>query len=103
MKGKWWIIRSSLCRKIWDVCWPYPLTIDNGKVIDKKAWLYDTNDLPAIDGEQKEVNALYDKGKNLLSHFVVTLKIHFLQKKEIAQLLCEAMKRMVSCGLCFYQ
>ena len=60
------------------------LTIDNGKVIDKKAWLYDTNDLPAIDGEQKEVNALYDKGKDLLSQFVVTLKSPYSSKEEIA-------------------
>ena len=39
----------SLCREIWDVCRSYTLTIDQttGKVIDKKAWLYDTNDLPA--------------------------------------------------------
>ncbi|MFZ0446884.1 MAG: bifunctional UDP-sugar hydrolase/5'-nucleotidase [Bacillus sp. (in: firmicutes)] len=66
------------------------LTIDNGKVIDKKAWLYDTNDLPAIDGEQKVVNDLYDKGKDLLSHFVVTLNSPYSSKEEIAQLLCEA-------------
>jgi 5'-nucleotidase len=68
------------------------LTIDSGKVIDKKASLYDTNDLPAIDGEQKEVNALYDKGKDLLSHFVVTLKSPYSSKEEIAQLLCEAIR-----------
>ena len=78
------------------------LTIDNGKVIDKKAWLYDTNDLPAIDDEQKVVNDLYDKGKDLLSHFVVTLNSPYSSKEEIAQLLCEATKRMVSCRLCFY-
>lgn len=68
------------------------LTIDNGKVVGKKAWLYDTNNLPPLDDEQEVTQALYEKGKSLLSNFVISLDHSFMSKEDLAALLCDATK-----------
>lgn len=68
------------------------LSIDNGKIIDKKAWLYDTNELPIVEEEENIVRDLYIKGKDRLSHDIVSLNIPYTSKEEVAELLCAAMR-----------
>lgn len=61
------------------------------KVIsDKKAWLYDTNELPHLDGENERIASLYTKGEQLLQDEVVYLQKD-LSTIELATLLCEAL------------
>ncbi len=66
------------------------LSFDDGKLIDKKAWLYDTNEMPAVQEEKVIVKGLYNKGKDQLSQDIVSLNSPFTKKEEIAELLCEA-------------
>ncbi|WP_338471917.1 bifunctional UDP-sugar hydrolase/5'-nucleotidase [Niallia sp. XMNu-256] len=68
------------------------LSFDNGKLLEKKAWLYSTNELPVVQDEKNIVKNLYRKGKAMLSQNVVSLNHPFMSKEEIAVLLCEATK-----------
>ena len=70
------------------------LTVDteSKEVIEKKAWLYDTNDLPsAINEYSRSRGSLYQSGKEILSTAVVgqkTIIIH--RRRNFSLLLCEA-------------
>lgn len=63
---------------------------DTKEIVEKKAWLYDTNDLPPIHDEDAAVERLYNQGKDILSASLVTEKTEFTSKEELAQVLCEA-------------
>ncbi|XTP56770.1 bifunctional UDP-sugar hydrolase/5'-nucleotidase [Niallia sp. Krafla_26] len=66
------------------------LIIDDNKLIDKKARLYDSNELPATLGEEMVVENLYKKGKDLLSNDIVSVNHPYMGKEEMAILLCDA-------------
>ncbi|WP_338449300.1 bifunctional UDP-sugar hydrolase/5'-nucleotidase [Niallia oryzisoli] len=69
------------------------LTVDTaGRIVEKKAWLYDTNDLPPIDDEEEKVNQLYNCGKDILSATVVSSQSNEISKEDLAILLCKAIQ-----------
>lgn len=59
-------------------------------VINKKAWLYDTNELPALDGENAMITNLFMMGESLLQTEVTDLKSEY-NTWQIAKLLCQAL------------
>jgi 2',3'-cyclic-nucleotide 2'-phosphodiesterase (5'-nucleotidase family) len=71
------------------------------KVVDKKAWLYDTNDLQPAEDEDTAVKQLYNNGKQILSASLVTENSPYTSKEDIAYILCEAMKEWCQADLAF--
>jgi 5'-nucleotidase len=78
------------------------LTVDSatGDLLEKKAWLYDTNDLPSVAHEEAEVERLYKSGKDILSASVVTADYDHTQE-QLAQLLCEATREWCKADCAF--
>ncbi|MCQ6276557.1 bifunctional metallophosphatase/5'-nucleotidase [Bacillus sp. V3B] len=78
------------------------LTVDSatGSMIEKKAWLYDTNDLPSVVDEEVEVERLYKSGKDILAASVVTSSYHHTQE-QLAKLLCEATREWCQADCAF--
>jgi len=70
------------------------LTVDTaaGRIIEKKAWLYDTNDLPPVENEEEQVNQLYKRGKDILSSAVVASDCNDISKEDLAVMLCQAIQ-----------
>lgn len=60
------------------------------KISDKKAWLYDTNELPHLEGENKMITSFYTKGEQLLQEEVVHLR-KGLNTSDLAMILCESL------------
>ena len=79
------------------------LTVDQttGNVVEKKAWLYDTNDLPPVPDEDEQVEQLYNMGKTSLSATIITDENQFSSQKEIADLLCDALKEYCKADCAF--
>ena len=72
-----------------------------GKVIEKKAWLYDTNDLPLVSDEDEQVEQFYNTGKKALSATVITDDNPLSSQKEIANLLSDALKEYCKADCAF--
>jgi 5'-nucleotidase len=71
------------------------LTIDTNKVIhEKKAQLYETQQLPPREYEDEQIDSLFEKGKTLLyqpiAHVKEELAVHWFQPSTFPQLLCDA-------------
>jgi 5'-nucleotidase len=68
---------------------------EHHKIMKKSARLYDTNELPPIDGEEGMIDSYQVKGKVLLGDQVVVLPeaipSHPLKESPLAQLLCTAL------------
>lgn len=66
------------------------------KVIHKKAYLYDVNELPAAPDEQDEIEAYYQEGKALLSKKVIDLAAPLetdpFRETKLSQMLCKALR-----------
>lgn len=64
-------------------------------IVDRKAWLYDTNDLPAEENEKYKITELYETGVNLLNQEIVTLPVRLdvelFSDNELATYLCESL------------
>ncbi|XJZ26820.1 bifunctional metallophosphatase/5'-nucleotidase [Bacillota bacterium Lsc_1132] len=67
------------------------------KIAHKKAYLYDVNELPAPSYEQDEIEALYQKGKSLLSRKVTDLQAPLendpFRETELARMLCQTLRK----------
>ena len=74
---------------------------ETGEVVEKKAWLYDTNELPPVIDEDVEVEKLFNSGKELLSAAVVTTNNDRISKEELALLLCEATRESCEADCAF--
>lgn len=77
------------------------LTIsDEKKVIQKQAMLYDVKKLPAVRGEEEQVTAFYNQGKEMLSQQITVLpeklESNFYQETNFSRLLCESLREW--CG-----
>lgn len=59
-------------------------------IMEKKARLFDFNELPQVTKEEEAIEQLYDSGKGRLSVPVVTLDSDYLDREELAQLLVDA-------------
>ncbi len=73
------------------------LVVDSQKkIVHKKAYLFDVNELPAPVNEQEEIEALYQEGKMLLSEKITDLPSPLVsdpfQKTELATLLCRTLR-----------
>ena len=73
------------------------LNVDEEKVIqNKKAILYEFNELPAPKNEQEQVMAFFEKGKELLNQQVTTLQEPLLHdpfhETNFSKLLCKALR-----------
>ena len=79
------------------------LNVDSitGKVIEKKAWLYDTNDLPLVPDEDEQVERLYNIGKKMLSATIITDDHSLSSQREIASLLSNALKEYCKADCAF--
>ncbi len=79
------------------------LTVDptTGNIVDKKARLYDTNDLPPVDDENEKVEKLYNTGKESLSSTIITNENQQSSQTELAQLLCDALKEYCEADCAF--
>lgn len=69
------------------------LTIDehSKQIMNKKAWLYDTNELPPIDGENEMITNLLMMGESLLQTEVTKLLVD-QTTTSLASKLCEALR-----------
>lgn len=79
------------------------LMIDTEKkeIVEKKAWLYDTNDFPTSVDENEEIDKLYNDGKKILSASLVTEKAENISKEELAKSLCDAIKEWCNAECAF--
>ncbi len=70
------------------------LTIDpkEKKIVEKKAWLYDTNELPPVIDEIQQVEELYRTGRGMLSTEIIAKKYVRTSQDELAHLLCHALR-----------
>lgn len=79
------------------------LTIDpdEKKIVEKKAWLYDTNELmPAIDEEQ-QVEEWFNSGKEILSAEIISRHYPYTSQDELAHLLCNALREICEADCAF--
>jgi 5'-nucleotidase len=71
------------------------LEINNQKIIDRKAIIYDTKTIPPVQQEQKIIDQFFIEGKSLLAEKVVKLKEDIISdtvdKSSLPTLLCEAL------------
>ena len=65
----------------------------NRRNVEKKAWLYDTNDLPPVIDEDQQIEELFNTGKEILSQKLLHRNNVHTSQDELAQLLCECIKR----------
>lgn len=69
---------------------------DDKKVQDKTAKLYDINELQTTEMEQNQANALFEKGKDMLSQKIVVLPepliSDFSKETKLSKLLCSALR-----------
>jgi 5'-nucleotidase len=79
------------------------LTVDptTGNIVDKKARLYDTNDLPPVDDENEKVEKLYNTGKESLSSTIIANENQQSSQTELAHLLCDALKEYCEADCAF--
>ena len=63
-----------------------------GRIVEQKAWLYDTNDLSPVEDEEEKVNQLYKWGKDILSADAVATDCAEISKKDLALVLCKAIQ-----------
>jgi 5'-nucleotidase len=78
------------------------LTIDHGnKKVEKKAWLYDTNELPPIIDEDYQMEELFNKGKRILSSEIIAQKYVHTSQYELAHLLCHALREISAADCAF--
>lgn len=75
------------------------------KVVHKKAYLYDINELPHAPDEQNEIEALYQEGKALLSQKVTDLPAPFesdpFRETALARLLCQTLREWCEADCAF--
>lgn len=83
------------------------LNIDEKKktIVDRKAWLYDTNELPIEPDEKNKVDELYETGVNLLNQEVITLPesldVDLFSESELASHLCESLREWCEADCAF--
>lgn len=69
------------------------LSVDEQKrIVEKKAWLYDTNELPPVIDEERQVWHMFNRGKEILSKEVIAKQYVHTSKDELAHLLCHALR-----------
>ncbi|MCQ6278987.1 bifunctional UDP-sugar hydrolase/5'-nucleotidase [Bacillus sp. EB600] len=75
------------------------------EVIHKQAILYDVNELPVINGEADKADALYRKGKKMLSQKITVLpeplENNYFQATNFSRLLCEALREWCDADCAF--
>lgn len=62
------------------------------EILNKKAWLYDTNELPELSGENEMITNLFMIGESLLQQKVTKLNTTY-SENEIAEILAEALRK----------
>lgn len=82
------------------------LTVNEiGDVIDKKAWLYDTNEFNEIEGESDWEQSLQDVGSQALQDVVVTLtealETQWFKPSTLPEILCQALREWSSADCAF--
>lgn len=82
------------------------LTVNEiGEVIDKKAWLYDTNEFNEIEGESKWEQSLHDVGSRALQEVVATLpealETQWFTPSILPDILCKALREWSSADCAF--
>lgn len=74
-------------------------------VTDKKAMLYDVNELPESEHERNDANSLIEIGKQLLDEKVVTLskaiQSDYFKESELPNMLCEALREWCNADCAF--
>lgn len=74
-------------------------------IVDRKAWLYDTNELPVEPDEKNKVDELYETGVNLLNQEVITLPesldVDLFSESELTSLLCESLREWCEADCAF--
>ncbi|WP_147533973.1 bifunctional metallophosphatase/5'-nucleotidase [Bacillus marasmi] len=81
------------------------LELENHTIQKQKALLYDTNDLPAVDAEEKLVAEYFDEGKLLLQENVVELQTEIkadnFKESPLPSLLCDALREWCEADCAF--
>lgn len=81
------------------------ITLNNKKVMDKEATLYNVMELPTVVDEKIKAKELTRRGKKLLSDKIVSLSQPFLQdpfqETEISQILCRALREWCNADCAF--
>jgi 2',3'-cyclic-nucleotide 2'-phosphodiesterase (5'-nucleotidase family) len=79
------------------------LTIDpeEKKMVEKKAWLYDTNDMPPVIDEVQQVEELFHSGKEMLSTEIISKHYVHTSQDELARLLCNALREICAADCAF--
>ncbi|NHM32783.1 bifunctional metallophosphatase/5'-nucleotidase [Neobacillus terrae] len=76
-----------------------------GLTANKKAILYDVNEIEAPVGETEEASNLFENGKHLLGEKIVTLeqplKSEYFKPSQLPQLLCEALREWCDADCAF--
>ncbi|MFB6467521.1 bifunctional metallophosphatase/5'-nucleotidase [Cytobacillus sp. Hz8] len=67
------------------------LMADKGKVLDKKAILYNTNELPSVENEDEMIHHWYTLGKEQLSTVFTKVPPKNRTKESLAKILCESL------------
>lgn len=74
---------------------------EDKKIVEKKAWLYDTNELPPVIDEDQQVQELYNTGRDMLSTEIIAKKYVRTSQDELAHLLCNALRETCEADCAF--
>nr|WP_295971879.1 bifunctional UDP-sugar hydrolase/5'-nucleotidase [uncultured Bacillus sp.] len=71
------------------------------KIKEKRAWLYDTNELPPVNNEIEQVENFYNTGKAMLSTDIIASHYVHTSQDELAVLLCNALRESCAADCAF--
>jgi 5'-nucleotidase len=82
------------------------ITVDSGrKVMEKRARLYDTNELPELPGERAWIDNIYHQGREFLQENIVQLphplECEWFEDSELSAILCEALREWCQADCAF--